>query len=157
MLVTSVTTAAGDISIINQLYLLCNYLQYIRSNWPQSSSDLYFGSQQHYSSCNLAQYYQSHYLEKEISRETLKRGSKLFTEGNVSSFSQWSHCIFKITKAQNDMFQPFLAATCQTLRPLSASGIPRFNSKPMFPFLSFCIYTRYILISSEFQQFYYYL
>ena len=74
-------------------FVLCNYLQYNCSNWPLSWSDLYFGSQQHYSSCNLAQYYQSHYLEKEISRETLKRGSKLFTEGNASSFSQWSHRI----------------------------------------------------------------
>ena len=123
----------------------------ICSNWPQSWSDLYFGSQQHYSSCNLAQYYQSHYLEKEISRETLKRGSKYFTEGNTSPF--FDH-ITKITKNSKWYFQPFLAATCQTLRPLSASGIPRFNSKPMFPFLLFCIYTRYILISSEFQQFY---
>ena len=37
------------------------------------------------------------------------------------------------------MFQPFLAATCQTLRPLSASGIPCFNSNPHFLFLYFCI------------------
>ena len=109
----------------------------IRSNWPQSWSDLYFGSQQHYSSCNLAQYYQSHYLEKEISRETLKRGSKLFTEGNISSFSQWSHRINH--KSSKWHVSAFFGSYVSNITAIKCFRYTMFQFKPTFPCLYFCI------------------
>ena len=153
MLVTSVTTAAGDIAIINQLYVhiyfyiyisiinqlyvhvLCDHLEYVCSNWPQSSSDLCFGSQQHYSLCNLAQYYQSHYLEKEISRETLKRGSKLFTEGNASSFSQWSHRINH--KSSKWHVSAFFGSYVSNITAIKCFRYTTFQFKPTFHFCTF--------------------
>ena len=136
MLVTSVTTAAGDIAIINQLNVVFVFNIFVQTG--PNLDQIYILAVSSIIACaTLHSITRAITWKKEISRETLKRGSKHFTEENASSFSQWSHRINH--KSSKWHVSAFFGSYVSNITAIKCFRYTTFQFKPTFPFLYFCI------------------